>query len=295
VAGSAVVLYVMTRKGVAVLEGLISRFGAAAIGRVVGARDAAVAQDHFQDIERLAAGNGIAFFERAAAPPLAAGEGALAIGWRWLIRGSSRLAIVHDSLLPRYRGFAPLVSCLINGEREIGATALLAADRYDEGDILGQASVAVDYPLRIAQAIELLIPLYVQLAGDVVGRMLSGEPLVGRPQDHARASYSLWRDEADYNIDWTGPAAEIRRLVDAVGHPYRGASTLVDGCKVRVLQAEERADVVVENRVPGKVIFVEDGLPVVVCGQGLLKIGHLVDDQSGVSLLPLAKFRTRFG
>jgi methionyl-tRNA formyltransferase len=84
-------------------------------------------------------------------------------------------------------------------------------------------------------------------------------------------------------------------MVDAVGHPYRGASALVDGRLVRIVEARERADVRVENRVPGKVIFMEQGRPVVVCGEGLLKVESMVDDATGASLLPLGKFRLRFG
>ncbi len=68
----------------------------------------------------------------------------------------------------------------------------------------------------------------------------------------AAATYSLWRDEADYRIDWHRDSTYLRRFVDALGVPYRGASTLLGGQLCRVLAAEAAPDVVIENRAPGK-------------------------------------------
>ena len=53
-------------------------------------------------------------------------------------------------------------------------------------------------------------------------------------------------------------------------------------------------DVKIENRTPGKVIFLIDAKPIVVCGKGLIKINEMVDDQTRQSLLPMSKFRSRF-
>ncbi|HYN96175.1 MAG TPA: formyltransferase family protein [Pilimelia sp.] len=284
----------MTRKGLAVLEAIVAKFGPPAVRRVIGARDTAVAEDYYDAIRERAAAYGIPAVDRRDAAPPAVDEPCLAVGWRWLITGTQRLVVIHDSLLPRYRGFAPLVSCLVNGEPRIGATALLASEEYDEGDIIAQDSVDITYPITAGAAIELLAAVYVRLAVTVADRVVSGDELTGRPQDHAAATYSLWRDEEDYRVDWSWPASRIRRLVDAVGHPYRGASTLVEGRLARLRAVAERADVAVENRTPGKVIFMADGCPVVVCGEGLLTITDLVDDETAASLLPLRRFRTRF-
>jgi methionyl-tRNA formyltransferase len=183
---------------------------------------------------------------------------------------------------------------LVNGDTTIGATALLASDRYDEGAIIAQQALTISYPIKIAAAIALLSPLYATLAAKLVDTIVQGRPIEARQQDHSQATYSLWRDDADYRTDWNRSSSWIRRFVDAVGFPYRGASALLDGRVVRILEAEEWPDVKVENRCPGKVVFVEDGLPVVVCGTGLLRLLAVVDDESGASLLPLKKFRSRF-
>ena len=95
-------------------------------------------------------------------------------------------------------------------------------------------------------------------------------------------------------IPWDRPAGWIKRFVDAVGWPYKGASTLVSGTRIRVHDVEVIADVPIENRTPGKVIFMKDGNPVVVCGSGLVAITDMVDDATGRSLLPFSRLRTRF-
>jgi methionyl-tRNA formyltransferase len=183
---------------------------------------------------------------------------------------------------------------LINGESEIGVTALWASERYDAGDIIAQASTAIAYPLRIQQAIALTSVLYQQLAVNIVRALSTGSPLPRLPQDEAAATYSLWRDDDDYQIDWTRSAEQIQRFVDAVGPPYRGAFTKCEHVGARVRAVEARKDLAIENRTPGKVIAIEEGCPVVVCGTGLLKVLDLVDGDTHDSLLPLAHFRVRF-
>ena len=90
-----------------------------------------------------------------------------------------------------------------------------------------------------------------------------------------------------------GPSATIRRFVDALGWPYQGASTLLNGQLHRMLAAEPKPDVRIENRMPGKVLFVRAGQPVVVCGTGLLRLTALRTSAGGEAL-PLARFRSRF-
>ena len=67
----------------------------------------------------------------------------------------------HDSLLPKYRGFAPLVKGLICGETRFGVTALFGASQYDAGDILFQASVGITYPIAISDLITRVADCYV--------------------------------------------------------------------------------------------------------------------------------------
>ena len=235
---------------------------------------------------------GVAFRDRLDSGEIET-EFALAVSWRWMIPTSARLIVLHDSLLPRYRGFSPLVTALIKGDETIGVTALFASGEYDKGAIILQKSTTIAYPIKIQLAIEICSQLSVKAVSEISHTIFSGGHLPTQEQDEKRASYSLWRDEADYQINWFGSADQIRRFIDSVGYPYLGASTTLNGKSVRVFDATTEPDVRTEDRTPGKVLFVRDGLPIVVCGSGLLKLTDLrsLDDRS---LLPLNRFRSRF-
>lgn len=220
----------------------------------------------------------------------------LAIGWRWLIRDvpQKKLIIFHDSLLPRYRGFAPLVNALINKERSIGVTALLGAEEYDRGNILLQKSFDIVYPTNIEREIHRVSIGYAGLVLELFTQLINGSiNRCGYPQEESEATYSLWRDDEDYRIRWNDDADNIEHFINCVGHPYMGASAMLNGSIVRVRKAWARQDIKVENRTPGKVIFVESDLPVVVCGKGLLVLAD-VRNENDETILPLKSFRSRF-
>jgi len=286
-------LFLMTEKGYRLLADTVDTFRDL-LAKVIVGRDSALDDDYAAQTIALCEQRGIAWAERTQHPAINT-DYAMAVGWRWMIDfPEDRLIVFHDSLLPHYRGFNPLVSGLINGDTQIGVTALLGSAQYDAGPILAQASIEIAYPCTIARAIDEIAACYRATALDVFARLASGTALTGMPQDEAAATYSLWRDEADYRIDWNDSAPRIARIVDALGSPYAGASTLVNGALARIGHAVAVADVVIENRAPGKVIRIDDGLPVVVCGSGLLRIVELTDAATAVSLLPLTRFRSRF-
>jgi methionyl-tRNA formyltransferase len=285
----------MTRKGYMSLQVFIEKFGIESIKFVVSARDINVEEDCYEDIKKLCDKYNVLFYDRGEQYIIDVKSICVAISWRWLINYlGSKLIVFHDSLLPKYRGFAPLVTSLINGEKEIGVTALLASDEYDKGPIIMQKSCSIVYPIKISNAVEVVANLYCELIlelGDVF--ILNGDLSTTFQNEHL-ATYSLWLDEEDYAIKWNQHSSEIVRFIDAVGYPYKGASSLLDGKKVRIVSVREVPDVAIENRVPGKVIFIKNGYPSVVCGQGILEIIELIDETTKTSILPLKKFRSRF-
>jgi methionyl-tRNA formyltransferase len=288
-------LYAMNRKGLAVLEGIVRELGPESMAAVIGARDQHVHRDYYEEIRDLCAQRGIPFLDRSQAGGIAA-QTALAVGWRWMIQTCSNLIVLHDSLLPRYRGFAPLPTALINGDPEVGVTALLApaTREYDRGEIIGQKRLPVEYPAKIQDVIERISALYVDLAVAVARDVRAGSQLKSYPQNESEATYSQWRDEDDYRIEWSRDACFIKRFIDALGFPYRGASAEMDGVLVRILEAAVEPDIAIEQRTAGKVIFLRDQLPVVTCGRGLLRLLDVRDAAGESRLLPLAKFRVRF-
>jgi methionyl-tRNA formyltransferase len=283
-----VALYLMTSKGLAVLKAVLE--SGVDVSHVVTAPALGMADDSDAVIGAACKHAGIPVFWHAA-PPHCQADVSIAAGWRKLL-DVPNLVVLHDSLLPRYRGFAPLVTALVNGEPEVGVTAFLARDEPDTGPIVGQRSLPVAYPARLADVTARLEPLYAQLAMEICETVKAGEPIRAAEQDHRRATTSLWRDEDDYRIDWTRDDRRIARLVDAVSDPLPGATSTLAGEPVRVLAAHPAGDVPIEDRQPGKIARLEDGLPVVVCGTGLVKVTDLRDWKD--EPMRLTKLKQRF-
>ena len=127
-------------------------------------------------------------------------------------------------------------------------------------------------------------------------KQIKDNALLGAPQNAEQATYSLWRTDGDYEIDWNKGSSYLRRFVDAIGYPFKGAITNLNGERIRVFRVEEVNDRTIESRFDhiGKVLFLEDGAPVVVCGQGLIKIQVANYLENNKSILPLKKFRSIF-
>jgi methionyl-tRNA formyltransferase len=257
-------LYVMTEKGLAVLRAALA--ADIEIAHVTTAEARGMNDLSHQAISETAKAHGIPTFVRAH-PPEFTGAWSLAAGWRWML-DVPKLVVLHDSLLPRYRGFSPLITALVNGEPEVGVTAFLAEQEPDTGPIVAQRSIPVSYPARMREVLDRLVPVY----GDLAAEVLQGD-LRSTPQDHARATYSLWRDEDDYRIDWSQDDRRICRLIDAASDPFPGAWTMVGEHKVGVMEAVVVPDRRIEDRVAGKVAYHDEyGAPVVVCGAGLVRL-----------------------
>lgn len=286
-------LYLLGVKGYSVLSEIILQYGPEIIDEVIIGKDHAVLDDYSDKIENICLHNNIVFYNRNQDTKNTK-KISIAIGWRWIIDLDrvENLIVIHDSLLPRYRGFNPLVTALINGDRQIGATALFATLKYDEGEIIDKASIDITYPIKISEAMEEMSKCYTSLVINIVQMLQNGYVLPRRKQENIGITYSLWRDEDDYNINWNWKSEKIKRFVDAVGYPYKGAQTFVNSERIGVYDVIEYCDVVIENRLPGKIIFLEDHKPIVVCGKGLLKINEM--RTSDDKLFCINSIRTKF-
>ena len=184
---------------------------------------------------------------------------------------------------------------LINKEKQIGVSAIFASEEYDKGDIIFQSSSDISYPIKISEAIDIVSKNYTKVIGDIFSSISQGNILKSTSQDNKLATYSLWRGEEDYFIDWSKSSSYILNFINSVSFPYRGASAYIGGSmKVRILDAYIEDDVEIVNRNIGKVIFTKGGFPVVVCGKGLLRLTSVVDDETRKNILPLKSFRIKF-
>ena len=216
------------------------------------------------------------------------------VGWQQLLPNLTRSTVVfHDSLLPRYRGFAPTVTALIKGDREIGVTALSPTNAVDEGPIIAQRALPISYPIKIETALKLQAGLMVDIAADIVEQWRCGE-LSSTLQQEDKATFSVWRDDADYEIDWSNNADAIERFVNAVGHPYAGARTTVGGAEtIRVLDVTVVPDMPFEIREAGKIWKLDSGHPIIICGVGMLRIDNCRREDGSEFLF--RHLRTRLG
>lgn len=236
----------------------------------------------FAEIRQVAESNDIRFHatKRPSQELLSSTDLVFLVGWQYLIPDpTSRVIAIHDSLLPRYKGFSPTVNALINGETTIGVSAFVPNNEVDAGDILAQESVDVSHPIRLQDALQMLRSCYVKTATTVIEQWSTGN-LNPRPQREDQATYSIWRDNDDFRIDWTVSAEMIRRFVFAVGFPYKGALATVEGIDVRVLDIEVVPDLMFETRHPGKIWKLDLDGPIVICGTGMVKLTSIVDHES---------------
>jgi methionyl-tRNA formyltransferase len=110
-----VTLFAMTEKGYSVLASLLPRYSKM-IDSVIAARDKNIVKDYFEEIAEMCRQHGVRFYNRTDTYKIRT-KYVIAVSWRWLIQSDTTKVIVfHDSLLPRYRGFNPLVTALINGD-----------------------------------------------------------------------------------------------------------------------------------------------------------------------------------
>jgi methionyl-tRNA formyltransferase len=286
--------FTLGEKAYKALKAFISDIGVEYIGFVLIAVDKKLSADFSEEIESLCIQYGIPYSYRHETKKRAVTELDFAVGWRWMLP-KENLVVLHDSLLPMYRGFSPLVNMLINGEENFGVTALLASDEYDTGEILYQESIKIEYPVKIADAIAIISELYVKVLIEVASNVIKNKCLVGASQNESKATYSLWRDDEDYFVNWTNSATRIERVINALGEPYAGAKSIVNNKVMHLMEAVTITDVIVEDRESniGKVIFFSEGCPVVVCGVGLLKVIHLVEKQGGLVKAKI-NFRSKF-
>ncbi|ANH95085.1 methionyl-tRNA formyltransferase [Streptomyces sp. SAT1] len=170
---------------------------------------------------------------------------------------------VHDSLLPKYAGFSPLIWALINGESEVGVTAHLMDEVLDAGDIVLQRAVAVGPRDTATDLFHKTVDLIAPVTIGALDRIASGETEFTR-QDRSQASFFHKRAEEDIRIDWGWPAEDLERLVRAQSAPYPAAFTFHRGKRLEILTA-----VVSEGRyggTPGRVFYREGDGVVIVAG-----------------------------
>lgn len=134
---------------------------------------------------------------------------------------------MHGSLLPKYRGRAPVNWAVLRGETETGATLHVMVKRADAGDIVDQEPVAIG-PEETSREVfdKVTVAARIVLERQLANLLSGAAPR--RKQDESQAEYFSGRSAEDGRIDWGGDSREIFNLIRAVTHPYPGAFTEFD-------------------------------------------------------------------
>ena len=192
------------------------------------------------------------------------------LGWYWLLERDVLQAVprgflgVHNSLLPRYRGFSPLVWSMINGEEEVGYSVFSMTEGMDDGPVWVQRALKVGPEEHVGEVLHRLEADLMETLEDLYPKILEGS---ARPQPQpgdVPPTYCAQRVESDGQIDWRWPAVQVFNFIRAQSDPYPGAFTFDGGEKVRMLRARLHGPTYYGR--PGQVARVEPSGVQVICG-----------------------------
>jgi methionyl-tRNA formyltransferase len=177
---------------------------------------------------------------------------------------------VHTSLLPKYRGAAPIQWAILNGDAETGVTIMKMNAGLDTGDILTQATT----PIRPEDNSETLHDRLARMGADLLVRTIPdyvAGKLPLQPQSAEGVSYAAKIKKQDGHIDWTQPARAIWNRVRGLA-PWPGAFTYLPGQPQPHLLKLWQAEVVERAGPPGEVLQADKTGVVVGCGHEALRI-----------------------
>lgn len=173
---------------------------------------------------------------------------------------------IHASLLPRWRGAAPIQRAILAGDSETGITIMQMDAGLDTGAMLLKSAVPIRESDTAASLHDTLAAAGARAIVDALARL---DTLAPEKQDDAHATYAAKLTKEEAQLDWSRPAADLARAVRAF-NPVPGAWTLLDGAPLKVWAAAAATG----HGTPGTVLEAGERL-VVACGDGALAISEL--------------------
>ena len=142
----------------------------------------------------------------------------------------------HPSLLPKYRGPAPVPTTILNGEKETGVTIILMDEQVDHGPILASKKFEIgDKKITTPELLKILWELGGDLLVETIPKWIRGE-ITPQEQDHSKATYTKKLTREDGRIDWDRPVEYIERQIRAF-FPWPGVFTFWKGKRLKVLKS----------------------------------------------------------
>jgi methionyl-tRNA formyltransferase len=165
------------------------------------------------------------------------------IGWYYMVPQAIRNAAakgcvgMHASLLPKYRGGAPLVWAIINGEEKTGLSFFYLDDGVDSGDIIAQHEIEIKETETIKDIIDKVTVSAIDITREYIPKLANGTaPKI--KQDESKATTVPQRKPDDGLIDWNWDVKRIKNFIRAQTKPYPGAYTIINGKKISIWDAE---------------------------------------------------------
>lgn len=174
---------------------------------------------------------------------------------------------VHASLLPRWRGAAPIQRAIEAGDGETGVCLMQMEKGLDTGPVLLRAATPISDEDTGGSLHDRLAGLGADVLAEGLLQLAAGKAPLAVPQDHAQATYAHMLDKAEARLDWAQPAATLARRIRAF-NPWPVAEVQLEGERLRI----HRAVAVAGNGAPGEVLLAgREGL-VVACSDGALRL-----------------------
>ncbi len=180
---------------------------------------------------------------------------------------------LHASLLPAYRGAAPIQGAIAAGETTTGVTTMRMEQGLDTGPILLQENVAIGPSETSADLSPRLARVGAQLILETLGRLEAGD-LAAVIQDDARASYAPRIAKDASRVDWSLPARTLADRLRAFT-PWPGLSAELSGTPIKIVRARPAEDANPLASPPGTVVAISNGALQVACGEGALALLEL--------------------
>jgi methionyl-tRNA formyltransferase len=179
---------------------------------------------------------------------------------------------VHASLLPRWRGAAPVHRAILAGDRETGITIMRVVLALDAGPMLARRATPIDPDETSADLEARLAGMGAVLLGDTIDRLAAG-PVPETPQDERLATYAPRLDRAESAIDWQRPARAVHDQIRGL-QPWPLAAARLQGRRV-LLRRSQVADETSRGAAPGVIERIDRDAIVVATSPGAIRITEL--------------------
>ena len=177
---------------------------------------------------------------------------------------------IHPSLLPRYRGAAPVARSIMHGDQHTGVTIIQTVDKMDAGPILGVTRVPIPSEVTTPEMEEILSKVSADLVLDVL-RLIQEKQIIEIPQDEREATFARKFEKGDGHVDWRKTGHRITNFVRAI-QPFPGAYSFLNRSRLTFFKVKGNRYPKRPNHRPGTILKADKETFTVACGDGEVTI-----------------------